>query len=558
MANRTVTIKSADGDYSSLNAAFAGEVVDNADLVTNEMILTFECYNFADTTIAATGTGWTTSASYYLNIVAVDSHGGKYSTNAYRLETATTTQLIRIEENYTRFTGIQFKATGTASTYNQNGITSAATVGVVLDQCIGVYAGSGNTSYVGLAPTGSSSATGCFARNCIAIGWRDNFVLDGTANEIDVENCTAINATRYGVRSGSWRRVRCRNTIAVGSGTADIFECSLGSSNNITSDATGSITNCIVKSETDDDLDADVLTKGTDKWVIFVDPANDDYALASFVHVDVEQNEAIDAGADLSARFEHDIINTVRPQGDEFDIGPFEFFEEGATATGSATISLSSTGSGSRVVTGSGAASISLTGSGTSGRVITATGDTTLDVLGVGSGTYATPGVTASGAATIGASASGSGTRETGASGAASVSLSSVGAAIRALVASGAASISVSSSGNAATEAKSAMGSATVAISSSGSASRRLGAWGASGITLTPSGNGSIRGVISALGQATVALSVAGVATRSLSCVGAATVALTSEGADKSTLTIEQRLQNIEGLVEMIFARVYS
>ncbi|MDV7392544.1 hypothetical protein RZS08_14355, partial [Arthrospira platensis SPKY1] len=95
MANATVTVKSSGGDYTSLNAALAGEV---ADLTSNchgtggPGILTIECWNFEDTTAASTGTGYTTSADYYINIIGraddkTSSNTGKWSTDRYRLIT---------------------------------------------------------------------------------------------------------------------------------------------------------------------------------------------------------------------------------------------------------------------------------------------------------------------------------------------------------------------------------------------------------------------------------------------------------------------------------------
>jgi hypothetical protein len=64
MANKTVTVKTSGGDYTSLNAALAGEAI---DLVANTRILTIECYAFTDTT-AVTISGYTSDESYYVNM----------------------------------------------------------------------------------------------------------------------------------------------------------------------------------------------------------------------------------------------------------------------------------------------------------------------------------------------------------------------------------------------------------------------------------------------------------------------------------------------------------
>ena len=68
MANKTVTVKSSGGNYSTLNAALVGE---QANLVTNTCILTIDCYTMTDTT-AVSVDGYTTSASYYINITSPD------------------------------------------------------------------------------------------------------------------------------------------------------------------------------------------------------------------------------------------------------------------------------------------------------------------------------------------------------------------------------------------------------------------------------------------------------------------------------------------------------
>src|SRR4051812_38070458 len=73
MALRVVTVKSASGDYSSLNAAFVGEV---GDLVSLNRQLEIDCYNFVDATAADTGAGWTTDATHAVLITAVDNHNG--------------------------------------------------------------------------------------------------------------------------------------------------------------------------------------------------------------------------------------------------------------------------------------------------------------------------------------------------------------------------------------------------------------------------------------------------------------------------------------------------
>jgi hypothetical protein len=79
---KTVTVNPVGGDYASLNAALAGEAT---DLTAQTGDLVISCENFEDTTTVSTsGQTWTTDATHRVIIEAADSHGGKWSTSAYR------------------------------------------------------------------------------------------------------------------------------------------------------------------------------------------------------------------------------------------------------------------------------------------------------------------------------------------------------------------------------------------------------------------------------------------------------------------------------------------
>lgn len=113
MANKTVTVKSSAGDYTTLNAALAGEA---ANLVTGTCILTIECYASAapDTTAATTGTGYTTNATYYINITtpAGQRHTGVWDTSKYylALDTANTgASALQNRAHSCRITGLQLQ-----------------------------------------------------------------------------------------------------------------------------------------------------------------------------------------------------------------------------------------------------------------------------------------------------------------------------------------------------------------------------------------------------------------------------------------------------------------
>jgi hypothetical protein len=104
MANSTVTVRVSGGTpiYTSLNAALSGQSIDHPNLTTDcngtgsAGILTISCSDgtAADTTQAATGTGFTTSTNYYINIVG-DANSGVWDTSKYQLEVNGTAFLAR-------------------------------------------------------------------------------------------------------------------------------------------------------------------------------------------------------------------------------------------------------------------------------------------------------------------------------------------------------------------------------------------------------------------------------------------------------------------------------
>jgi hypothetical protein len=137
MANKTVTVKSSGGDYTSLNAALSGE---SADLTSASYysggpgILTIECYTMEDTTAADTGTGYTTSSDYYLKIIEVEGQD-------YKLLISSAAQTaLTIQEDFVRVVGIYVKnsyddsfagrAIGTGS--------QSSSAQVFFDKCVGI------------------------------------------------------------------------------------------------------------------------------------------------------------------------------------------------------------------------------------------------------------------------------------------------------------------------------------------------------------------------------------------------------------------------------------
>ncbi len=132
MADKTVTVRPADGDYTSLQAAITGEVAANDDLTAMEGILHIKIEGDwsggADS--LATLIGFTTSADYYVHIYTDSANRASASgwdAAKYRLEVTDGIGLYINEVNYVRIDGLQIKSTATTSTsYCLNLINIAA------------------------------------------------------------------------------------------------------------------------------------------------------------------------------------------------------------------------------------------------------------------------------------------------------------------------------------------------------------------------------------------------------------------------------------------------
>ena len=128
----TVTVKSSGGDYTSLNAALAGEAADITSATGSDEIIRIDCYPMEDTTKVSSGpltSGWKTSAANYVELRFVDSGGNPvytstWSTSLYRLNVNTTNGTVF----YLPHTGLQHlhhtagtfqvRATGTSQDFS--------------------------------------------------------------------------------------------------------------------------------------------------------------------------------------------------------------------------------------------------------------------------------------------------------------------------------------------------------------------------------------------------------------------------------------------------------
>lgn len=302
MSNVTKTVKSSGGDYTSLNAALAGQ---SADLTANcggsggAGILTIECYSMEDTTIASTGTGYTTSSSYYINITvpASEVHDGKWNTSKYRL-VSSSSPVISNQEEYTRITGVQ--------AYSSSGVVILSTAaGCLIDRCI-VSSTATSTSQHAIYSnvTGDPAMT---IRNSLVYGpaSRGIYAAQGT---VTCQNVTAVDCGRQGFYATGGGTITCVNCIGWSNGDGSTY-LDFGAGGTITCN------NCLSYDTSADNFGGSGnVADSTDNP--FADYDNDDFHL-------VVGCDAINAGQSLAGTFTTDIDGETRTG--TWDIGADEY-----------------------------------------------------------------------------------------------------------------------------------------------------------------------------------------------------------------------------------------
>lgn len=237
----TKTVKPTGGDYTSLSAWNAGE---QRDLTSVDEIAEAACYNMSDTTQVSLD-GWTTDATRYIRVYAVDIHSGSWTTSAYRLAIAAFSP-FNLYEAYTRIEGIQLDAQG-QTTYAPYGIRilSGATHCRIERNII-------KNTYSGTNADGLNRGINCalsigdpvYISNNIIYGF-DEIEAVGNSTGIHTGNATAyvFNNTVYGCKRGitddGGNTCRAINNICASNSIADFSSGMHADSNyNASSDAT--------------------------------------------------------------------------------------------------------------------------------------------------------------------------------------------------------------------------------------------------------------------------------------------------------------------------------
>jgi hypothetical protein len=317
--NRTVTVKSTGGNYTTLNAALVGEV---ADLVTNQCILTIECYSMEDTTPIFAGTEWVnmTSASYYVHIKTPSSenHNGEWSTSVYRnvIEETSTLQCNFLIYDLSNLIveGLQFQMTTHDFSYGTGSIVtdllySSATFGI--DRCIFKHVATGYAGnlYFAVVIIAYDSLTGTspYITNCVFLG-------DSTAEQSSgVVEVVSIGSSNFSIYNCTFKN--CNVGVNQASITTRVKNCGFVSCvdatyGTITDATTNSTTTPTFKSGTASTLDVSDTT-----W----------------------KGQGTDLSGDTYHAFLTDITGGTRTG--TWDIGAFEYMPS-ATLTGTITASI--------------------------------------------------------------------------------------------------------------------------------------------------------------------------------------------------------------------------
>lgn len=312
---RTVTVKSAGGDYTSLSAAESGE---QADLVSLDRQLNIECYAMVDTA-AVTIDGWTTDATRYINIYApeAEGHSGIFTTSKYVHQVSTTfTSSFVISEDYVRLTRLQIDQGHLGSTDRASGVfvtgtAAAASSDIILDSCIvrscgrnsstgGIFGGSGKVTVYNSIVYGCSTGLRC--------------TFNTSACTMDCYNVTACTSANYAYHRDG--------------GTMTLTNCYSG--NSTTADYSGTITrtSCAHSSSINTFPGSTRLLAHSTANFVSVTAGSEDYHL-------VETALLRGMGTDLSATFTVDIDGDTRSDG-AWDIGADEY----AAAGGGTSVTL--------------------------------------------------------------------------------------------------------------------------------------------------------------------------------------------------------------------------
>ena len=315
MADKYIKPSGQGGDYTTL-AAWEAQ---NLDLVTataiENAIIDGDWTGITDST-ATSINGWTTNASYYINIytTAAARHSGKWDSTKYRL--SITGQYDTAIDNYADYvyiTGLQIS--GSHALWARYGINSASTGASTkfgIDKCIIVNFG--GTGAYGIQVADAAG----YIRNTIIYGSTNSFYYGIYFSSVNagtwvLNNVTVYNCSNKGIypRYGSGHSIE--NCVSM-AGTQD-FNYDFG--------GTGSINNNVSSDATADDAGGigHLINKTASNQFVSLTGGSEDF------HVKDTAADIYNTGKDLSGVFTDDIDGGTR--SGTWDIGADEYVAAG-------------------------------------------------------------------------------------------------------------------------------------------------------------------------------------------------------------------------------------
>jgi hypothetical protein len=317
-------------DYASMALAEAGFTdsnhTNNADMTSADLQPDLCGYYDDDDNTIDTGSvtfNWsgTQDSTRYVRFYCPDggtesiynqrSTSGSYDTNKY-VKTTTSGSTCSIQEDYTRFEGIQFANGDSANSRRWMNIGSCEG-DIYVDKCIFHGTGGSGTSRDLIRVSSTSGTTNLYIRNSL-------LYEPGTGSDCKCINMADNNTTCYVYActlAGSYYG------IFEGSGTGVVTPKGNIVFNN-TDDFFGTMTSADYNASDDNDAggsnNVDLNENASGEWTAsFTDYANDDYTVKD------SSAPIYNVGTDLSGNgVTDDLINVSRPQATTYDMGCFE------------------------------------------------------------------------------------------------------------------------------------------------------------------------------------------------------------------------------------------
>ena len=306
--------------YASLSA---WEAAEETDLDTANNYMTVYCRSLSGTqdTTSCTISGWTTSATDYIEIIGADfPANGIYDGTKYVLHNNDSDQYaLLISEEYVRLHNIQVAVTGSGANDRRGiGVFGVGTANIYIDSCYikGFYTGTG----VGTGINSNDADLTLTIYNTII----SDFVSGTDSNFSGITNTNSTNTYMYNCTV-----TNCRYAVERGDGTMTAKNCAVF---NNYDDFAGTITIDYCASDDGNGTNAVDISpqpvEATEWNKAFTNYAAGDYSVKDADSV------LYNAGlADLFAE-DDDIIGTARPQGASWDIGAFEYVAAAPAAGG--------------------------------------------------------------------------------------------------------------------------------------------------------------------------------------------------------------------------------